>query len=143
MEKGSQNLLFLVDVINIWPHNCNFQKQPPEVFWKRRCSSKCRKIHRKTPVPESSLIKLHALPATLLKKRPWQRCFPVTFSKILRTLFLQNTSRRLLLRFLFHLESLRVSDWHKALKLNLSELKKSHKGTLMQIWKRPYIFKIR
>ena len=31
--------------------------------------------------------------------RLWHRCFPVTFSKILRTPFLQNTSGRLLLYF--------------------------------------------
>ena len=35
------------------------------------------------------------MPATLL--RPWHRCFPVNFAKFLRTHFLQNTSRRLLL----------------------------------------------
>ena len=35
--------------------------------------------------------------ATLLKKRLWLRCFPVNFAKFLRTPFLQNTSRRLLL----------------------------------------------
>ena len=37
-------------------------------------------------------------PATLLKKRPWYRCFPVNFAKILKTPFLQNTSGRLLLK---------------------------------------------
>ena len=31
-------------------------------------------------------------PATLLKKRLWDRCFPVNFAKCLRTPFLQNTS---------------------------------------------------
>ena len=36
-------------------------------------------------------------PATLFKKRPWHRCFPVNFAKFLITLVLQNTSRRLLL----------------------------------------------
>ena len=62
------------------------QKQPPDVFLKKRCSEKFRKIHRKTPVPESLfLIKLLA------------RCFPVTFTKFLRTPFSQNTSGRLLL----------------------------------------------
>ena len=35
--------------------------------------------------------------ATLLKKRFWPMCFPVNFVKFLRTLFLQNTSGRLLL----------------------------------------------
>ena len=35
-------------------------------------------------------------PATLLKKRLWHRCFPVNFTKFLRTPFLQNTSGRLL-----------------------------------------------
>ena len=29
-------------------------------------------------------------PATLLKKRTWHSCFPVSFAKFLRTLFLQN-----------------------------------------------------
>ena len=36
-------------------------------------------------------------PANLLKKRLWHRCFPVNFTKFLRTPFLQNTSGRLLL----------------------------------------------
>ena len=30
-----------------------FQKQPPEVFYEKRCFKKFRKIHEKTPVPES------------------------------------------------------------------------------------------
>ena len=29
------------------------QKQPPEVFYKKRCSKEFHKIHRKTPVPGS------------------------------------------------------------------------------------------
>ena len=39
---------------------------------------------------------------TLLKKRPWHRCFPVNFVKFLRTHFLQNTSGRLLLHIKQH-----------------------------------------
>ena len=39
-------------------------------------------------------------PATSLKKRLWHRCFPVNFAKFLTTPFLQNTSGRLLLRFM-------------------------------------------
>ena len=35
--------------------------------------------------------------ATLLKKRLWQKCFPLNFAKFLGTPFLQNTSWRLLL----------------------------------------------
>ena len=31
-------------------------------------------------------------PVTLLKRRPWHRCFPVNFAKFLRIPFLQNTS---------------------------------------------------
>ena len=37
------------------------------------------------------------MPATLLKKRLWHRCFPVNLEKFSKTLFLQNTSGRLLL----------------------------------------------
>ena len=36
-------------------------------------------------------------PATLSEKRLWRRCFPVNIAKLLKTLFLQNTSGRLLL----------------------------------------------
>ena len=36
-----------------------------------------------------------------LKKRVWDRCFPVKFAKFLRTLFLQNTSGQLLLDLYF------------------------------------------
>ena len=39
-------------------------------------------------------------PATLLKKRLWHTCFPVNLAKFLRTPFLQNTFRRLLLHIL-------------------------------------------
>ena len=39
-------------------------------------------------------------PAFLLKKKLWNRCFPVNFVKFLRTPCLQNTSGRLLLYFL-------------------------------------------
>ena len=62
------------------------QKQPPEVFCKKRCSYKFRKIHRKTPVPEclfKESCKLRS--ATLLKTH---RCFPVNFTKFSRTTFL-------------------------------------------------------
>ena len=73
------------------------QKQPLEVLCKKRCSKKIRKIHRKISVPESLfLIKLQAMPAILLKKRLWHRCFPVNFAKFLRRPFfneyLQTTS---------------------------------------------------
>ena len=42
---------------------CTVQKQPLKVLFKKKCSYKCRKIHNKTPVPESPGLR----PATLLK----------------------------------------------------------------------------
>ena len=48
------------------------QKQPPEVFCKKR-------------------------PQTFFKKSLWHRCFPVNSVKFLRTRFLQNPSGQLLL----------------------------------------------
>ena len=41
---------------------------------------------------QAFLIKLQASARTLLKKRPWRRCFPVNFAKILRTRVLTETS---------------------------------------------------
>ena len=65
------------------------QKQPPQVFCKKKHFQKLSKIHRKVHVPESF--------STLLKMRLWRRCFPMNFAKFQRTPFLQNTSGRLLL----------------------------------------------
>ena len=47
--------------------------------------------------PESFFNHFSGLrPATLLKKRLWNRCYPVNFPKFLRISFLQNTSGQLL-----------------------------------------------
>ena len=67
----------------------------------QRCSVKkvfleiSQSLQENTCARISFLIKLK--PATLLKTRLWYRCFPVNFVKLSRTLFLQNTSGRLLL----------------------------------------------
>ena len=48
------------------------QKQPPEVFYKQLCPQKFREIHRKTPLPESFLIKLQAFSEHLFyTEHPW------------------------------------------------------------------------
>ena len=64
------------------------QKQPPEMFHKKRYSQNFCNIHRKTPAPESPFNKVAGLR---------YRCFPVNFTKFLRTTFLQNTLEQLLL----------------------------------------------
>ena len=64
-----------------------FQKQPPEVFYKKRC---CARV--------SFLIKLQAA-CNFIKNETLSQCFPVNFAKFLRALFSQNTSGRLLLMF--------------------------------------------
>ena len=40
--------------------------------------------------------------AISLKKRLWHSCFPVNLAKFLRTTFLQNTSKGVLLNLTFH-----------------------------------------
>ena len=67
------------------------QKQPLEVFYKKKVFlKKFAKFTGKRLCQSLFLIKLQA---TLLKKRPWHRCFPVYFAKFLRTPFLWNTCR--------------------------------------------------
>ena len=89
-----------IDNTTIQETFAKFQKQPSEVFYKERCSYKFRKIQRKTPVPRLFFNKVAGLrPVTLLKKRPWHRCFPVNFTKFPRIPFLQNTPGRLVLKF--------------------------------------------
>ena len=46
-----------------------FQEQPPEVFYKKRCSQRFRNIHRKTLLLESLFNKVAGFrPPTSLKK---------------------------------------------------------------------------
>ena len=54
----------------------------PELFRQKGVLKHFRRIHEKTPVPESPL----------LKNRLCYRCFPVNFAKLLSTPFLQNIS---------------------------------------------------
>ena len=55
------------------------QKQPPEVFYKKKYSWKFYKIHRKTPVPEC------------IKKETLAQVFSREFCEISKNTFLQNT----------------------------------------------------
>ena len=81
------NLLFLI-----------FKSSPPEVFCKKGVLRSFAKFTGNTCARISFFNRFVGLrPATLLKQRPWHRCFPVNFGKFLRTSFLQNTSGRLLL----------------------------------------------
>ena len=62
------------------------QKQPPEVFCKKRCSLKFRKFHRKAPVLEPLFKKVAGVKTyNFIKMRLQRRCFPVKFPKFLRT----------------------------------------------------------
>ena len=56
-------------------------KQPPDMFCKKRAFLKKNwKIHRKTPVLKSFLIKLQAY----IKKRLQHKCFPLNIARFLR-----------------------------------------------------------
>ena len=88
---------------------CKSQKQPPEVFCKKRCSEKFRKITLKIPVLESLFNKVAGLKTcNFIKKR--QRCFPVEFAKFLRTPILKNSCERLLLSRVF----INLTFFHKS-----------------------------
>ena len=75
----------------------------------RRCSIKkvfleiSQNLQENTCARVSFLIKLQAWPTTLLKKRLWQRCFPVNFVKFLRRPFFTEHLRWLLLKTLLRI----------------------------------------
>ena len=94
------------------------QKQPPGAFCKKsrssqqRCSMKKGVLRNFPKFTENHLslslffTKVVGLrSATLLKKRLWDRCFPVNLAKFLIIPFLQNTSGRLLLEKVFQVIS--------------------------------------
>ena len=64
------------------------QKQPPKVFYVKGVLRNFKKFTGKHLCQNLFFNKVAALrPATLLKKRLWHRCFPVSFVKFLRTPF--------------------------------------------------------
>ena len=68
------------------------------VLWKR-CSLNISQNSQKNMCQSLLLNKNASLrPATLLRKRPWHRGFPVNFAKFLRTLFFIEHFRWLLLQ---------------------------------------------
>ena len=70
-----------------------FQKQLFADILQNRCSKNFCNIHRKTIALESFFNKFTGpSPATLLKKRLQDWCFPWKIAKLLRTTFLKNTS---------------------------------------------------
>ena len=58
----------------------DIQKQPPEVFCKKRSSQKFFKNSQENTCARVSSLK----PKILLKRRLWHRCFPVNFAKFLK-----------------------------------------------------------
>ena len=71
----------------------------PEVFCKKGVLRNFTKFKGKHLCQSLFFNKVAGLrPATLLKKRLWHRCFPVNFAKFLRTSFLTEHLRWLLLR---------------------------------------------
>ena len=74
------------------------QKQPPEVFYAKRCSKEFYQIHRKTLCQSLFYIKVEGLACNLIKKKTLAQVFSCEFfQKFLITPFLQNTSGQLLL----------------------------------------------
>ena len=68
--------------------NLTGQKQPPEVFCKKRCSKKFPKIHRKTPVPEPLFKYSCRLQAcNFIKKESLTQVFPCEFYEISKNTF--------------------------------------------------------
>ena len=80
------------------------QKQPPEVFCKKGVLRNFSKFPGKDLCQSLFFNKVVGLrPPTLLKKRLYHNCFPVHFEKFLRTPFLTEHLRWLLLALLFFL----------------------------------------
>ena len=63
-------------------------KQPVEVFYKKKVF-----LNISQNSQENTCARVSFLIMFIKKKRLWHRSFPVNFAKVLRTSFLQNTSR--------------------------------------------------
>ena len=72
------------------------------VLWKKLFLEISQNSQENTCARVSFLVKLQAWGRQPYQKRHWHRCFPVNFAKFPRAPFLQNTSKRLLLRPLIY-----------------------------------------
>ena len=110
-----RRITFFIKIEMFWHRIFSiFQKQPPEVFLKILQNSQennCARFSLLMKLLVSGLLVSGLRPATLLKERISNRCFPVNFVKLLRTAFLQNTSGRLLLIFLLDHKLILKSDY--------------------------------
>ena len=104
---------YLQDENNQKTHCIFFRSNRQEVFCKIGVLRNIAKFTGKHLCQASFLIKLHAGPATLLKKRPWHRCFPRNFAKFLRTPFLIEHLWPLLLISVEKLLMIDVCNHHK------------------------------
>ena len=78
-----------------------FQKQPPEVFYRKKCPSKFLNIHRKTPVQGSAFNRVIAFKTcNFIKKRLQHRCFPANIAKNFRNTYFEEICEQLLLTVL-------------------------------------------
>ena len=80
----------------MWSHDfCQkyFQKQPIEVFYKKICSQKFHKIHKKMPVPEAcNFIKKETLEAcNFIKKETLAQVFSCKFLEISKNILFYGT----------------------------------------------------
>ena len=92
--RTPQGKCFLIYLWNYW------LKQPLELFCKKCVLRNFARFTGQHLCQSLFFNKVEGLrPASLFKKRLWHRCFPVNFAKFLRTPFLQNTSRQLLLNW--------------------------------------------
>ena len=100
-----KTIVFLADIDYVVRLLSNYELQKPwssrpEVFCKKGVLRNFTKFTGKHLCQSLLFNKVAGpRPATLLKKRLWHRCFPVNFAKFLRTPFLTEHLRWLLLNF--------------------------------------------
>ena len=101
---NKRKTLFMSQMV-IWPNFASFELQEGlQKFWRKQVNTQkylgtfCRSSHRKRSERKGVLRNFAKFTGKhLLKSGISHRCFPVKFSKFLRTLFSQNTSGGLLL----------------------------------------------
>ena len=134
-KKRCLNRLCLLHKFLSNKQSSHIQKQSPEVFFKKRCSQKFRKIHRKTPVPESLFQ-----PANFLKKNIFYRtslgdCFCIFIAYNSKSQILTST-RTISIYFLVELNT-STPFFHKLLTNGINLIQKFEPVVVMIRSNRP------
>ena len=95
---------FFCQFFHVLIYQCNIQKEPPEVFYNKKCYEKFHKIHRKHLYQCLFFLFFNKVYKNCIKKETLIQVLSCEFCEIYPNTFLRNTSGRLLRNIVYKID---------------------------------------